>query len=470
MKKILIGIFALFFAAALFCNTAEAGKRKDPEVKYVFYMVGDGMSINLLYGTELYNRATGKGPENLNILQFPVRTMVTTYSTSSLVTDSGAAGTALACGRNTDMGFLGVDPEGKRMSNITEWAKAMGYGTGIATSVGINHATPSAFYAHQESRYQFAEIIGDYISSGLDFLAGAGIYTDRRKGPDAEVLERKITESGITVLRGGEIGRSGETEGRLLCMSGKKQKELRFAIDQEEDDTNLSDFVSAGIDYLDRHYSDKGFILIVEGGKIDYANHSNDAVTAFHEMNDFAAVIDLALEFYKEHPEETLIVVSADHETGGMLLGAGEYRMDPDLLAWQTSSEDVLSKRFCREFSEKAPTWDEAKAFLSENLGLWSHVKVDEEFEGRLKAEVEKMALSGKISQVNDIYSENTQLIYDAVTYLARAAGFDWAHMSHSGSPVGLFVLGPGAESFNACRDNSDIPKKIAEAAGYEIF
>ncbi len=455
---------ALILASAYVPSDAKIRKNSEPKIKYVFYMIGDGMGINTIYGAQLYNRATGYGPENINFLHFPVRTFVTTHSATSLVTDSAAAGTALATGNKTKDGSLGVNPDMVTVSNIAEWAKANGWGTGAATSVGMNHATPASFYAHDESRSNYSAITYDFIDGELDFLAGGGIYTGRNDS--LTDIEKKIVQAGITILRGEEMERAEDVEGRLLCLSGKDEKELKFAIDQEDEDTNLSDFVEAGISYLDRNYGDKGFFFMIEGGKIDYATHSNDAVGAFYEVNDFAAAIDMAMAFYNEHPRETIIIVTADHDTGGLILGNADYRIDAERLAWQKESEFALTQRFISQFDGEGMQWDEVRTFLSDNLGLWNHVAVDGEFENYLKSVVEDINNSTSSSDVKDLYSVNSKIIYESILYLSKSAGYIWTHNSHSGSPVGLWVMGPYAESFGSCRDNTDIPKKIAEAAG----
>ncbi len=472
MKKRIIIVLAFVLAFTLASVPADAKKRRasEPEVKYVFYMIGDGMGINSVYGTRLYNRATGNGPENINFLQFPVRTMITTHSNTSLVTDSAAAGTALASGSKTDDYSVGVDSDKASLSSLADWAKALGYGTGVATSVGINHATPSCFYAHVPSRKMNDDIINDFIAGDLDFLAGGGIYYNEEKGPTADEYESMIKESGITVLRGDEMAAVRNVDGRLLCLAGEKRGDLKYAIDQSDGDTGLQDFVKAGIEYLDEHYGDKGFFFMVEGGKIDYANHSNDLVGAFHEVNDFAGAVELAMEFYNAHPDETLIVVTADHDTGGLSLGAGKYRIDADRLAWQKESEDALTRRFVETFSGKTLVYDEVKDFLSDNLGLWSHVKVNDAFEMKLAQIIETLNTSGHDSGVVNLYSVNSKPVYEGVIYLAETAGFKWSHSTHTGAPVGLFVMGPKAELFNSCLDNVDVPVKIAEIAGYRIF
>ena len=126
------------------------GCSSEPKVKYVFYFIGDGMGVNEVIGTNLYNQANGQ--ENVNFTSFPVVNFITTVSANSLVTDSSAAGTALATGVKINNGVVGVDPDGNWTPNLTEWAHAAGFGTGVATSVGVNHATPASFVAHTASR------------------------------------------------------------------------------------------------------------------------------------------------------------------------------------------------------------------------------------------------------------------------------------------------------------------------------
>ena len=159
--------------------SASASAAKQP--KYVFLLIGDGMGVNEVFGTQLYNRATGLGPETVNFTQFPVVTLVTTHSASSLVTDSAASGTALSTGVKTYNDAMGVDIDRNPLPNIAEWAKAAGFGTGVATSVGVNHATPAAFYAHTASRNEYEKIALQLIGSDIDFAAGAGFLNEARK-------------------------------------------------------------------------------------------------------------------------------------------------------------------------------------------------------------------------------------------------------------------------------------------------
>ena len=184
----------------LLLSLLVAGCASKPQVKYVFYFIGDGMGVNEVIGTNLYNQANGLG--NVNFTGFPVVNFISTVSANSLVTDSSAAGTALATGTKIDNGVVGVDPDGNWTPNLTEWAHAAGFGTGVATSVGVNHATPASFVAHTASRNGYEEISIQMIDSPVDFMAGATFLTNRRSGHDAAYFEHKADSAGIAIFKG----------------------------------------------------------------------------------------------------------------------------------------------------------------------------------------------------------------------------------------------------------------------------
>jgi alkaline phosphatase len=187
-----------------------------------------------------------------------------------------------------------------------------------------------------------------------------------------------------------------------------------------------------------------------------------------------AESVDLALAFLARHPKETLILVTADHETGGLMLGSGRYEMHPDRLARQHASVDAVTDLFRDAFFPedkpfKAPTWDAVKAFFAEQLGFWGEVEVSERVENELKEVYDRTFGKGgdrNLSESN-LYSVNYRLVADVIRALDRAAGYQWSFGSHSGSPVGLYVTGACAEEFNAVRDNAEIAPLIAKLAGY---
>jgi alkaline phosphatase len=449
------------------------GCSSEPKVKYVFYFIGDGMGVNEVIGTNLYDQANGQG--NVNFTGFPVVNFITTVSANSLVTDSSAAGTALASGTKIDNGVVGVDPDGNWTGNLTEWAHAAGFGTGVATSVGVNHATPASFVAHTASRNGYEEISLQMIDSPVDFMAGATFLTNRGSGHDAAYFEHKADSAGIAIFKGPAAIRGIDvTKPRVLCLSAKAEDSIPYAIDRKEDDTRLADFTDAGIRYLEARYGKKGFFFMIEGGKVDYAGHGNDAATCFQEVNDMAESVDLALAFLARHPKQTLIVITADHETGGLMLGSGRYEMHPDRLLRQHASVDALTDQFRAKFFPegqpfKTPTWDAVKAFFAEEVGMWGDVQVSERVEKDLKDIYDQTFGKGgdrNLSEEN-LYSSNFQIVADVVRALDRAAGYQWSFGSHSGSPVGLYVTGACAEEFNTVKDNAEIAPLIAKLAGY---
>ena len=449
------------------------GCSSEPKVKYVFYFIGDGMGVNEVIGTNLYNQANSQG--NVNFTGFPVVNFITTVSANSLVTDSSAAGTALATGTKINNGVVGVDPDGNWTGNLTEWAHAAGFGTGVATSVGVNHATPASFVAHTASRNGYEEISLQMIDSPVDFMAGATFLTNRGSGHDVAYFEHKADSAGIAIFKGPAAIRGIDvTKPRVLCLSAKAEDSIPYAIDRKEDDTRLADFTDAGIRYLEARYGKKGFFFMIEGGKVDYAGHGNDAATCFQEVNDMAESVDLALAFLARHPKQTLIVITADHETGGLMLGSGRYEMHPDRLLRQHASVDALTDQFRAKFFPegqpfKTPTWDAVKAFFAEEVGMWGDVQVSERVEKDLKDIYDQTFGKGgdrNLSEEN-LYSSNFQIVADVVRALDRAAGYQWSFGSHSGSPVGLYVTGACAEEFNTVRDNAEIAPLIAKLAGY---
>ena len=460
---VLLSIIAVMPAEA----KKKTGEPKAP--KYVFYMIGDGMGVNQVFGTQIYNAATGAGPEVINFSQFPMRGFITTHSSSSLVTDSAAGGTALATGQKTYNDGMGVAPDGETpLPNLTEWAHAAGFGAGVATSVGVNHATPAAFYAHAHSRSEYEKITEQLIAAeNVDFAAGAGFLNEARKtGHDSKYLEQKAVEAGIPVLHGKDQFKDLATlDSRVICLASDPTiNALPYAIDRKEGDTALCDFVQAGIDYLYGHFAKKGFFFMIEGGKIDYAGHSDDGVTEFLEINDFAAAVDLVLAFYEQHPDETLIVITADHETGGLILGAGKYEVNAGIVSIQKQSEDAINAEFR---ALKSPSWNDVKAFFAEKLGLWTTIPVDPRQEEAFKEIYDRMSGGAGSEDVRTLYSSSSKLVSDAIDYIDKAAGYHYAHGSHSGSPVGLYVKGAVAASFAECHDNTDVPKMIRTVAGY---
>ena len=466
MKKL---IYTLFFVLISVVANGQA--------KYVFYFIGDGMGVNQVNGTEMYyaELQNGRiGVEPLLFTQFPVATMATTFSATNSVTDSAAAGTALSTGKKTYNHAISVGEDKKPMETIAEKAKKAGKKVGVATSVSVDHATPAAFYAHQPYINMYYERALDLPKANFDFYAGGGFQkpTKTHDKKDAPSIFPIFEEAGYTVARGYNDYKAKADKAQKMILiqeEGKNPGCLPYAIDREEDDLTLAQITESAIDFLKKG-KDKGFFLMVEGGKIDWATHSNDAATVFNEIKDMDAAVKVAYEFYKKHPKETLIVITADHETGGIVLGSGRYDLNLKVLQYQKKSTDGLSKRISelRKSKNNKVTWEEMKEFLGQEMGFWKEVPISWKQERELRDEFEESFVKNKVVFAESMYSKSEPIAARAKEIINDIAMIDWANGGHSAGYVPVFAIGAGSHLFGNKIDNTEIPQRIAKAAGYK--
>ena len=415
------------------------GYAKGP--KYIFYFIGDGMGPSHVLGTELYlgelQGVIGR-PQKLCFTQFPESAFVTTYSATNGVTDSAASGTALSTGNKTYNAAIGVGRDTVEVYSVAADLADKGMAIGVATTVPINHATPSAFYAHNISRHNYDEIAPWMLEAGYDFYAGGDVkgYDETRKN-----VYGKAKEQGYAIARGyNDYLAKAEGAEKIMLYQKDVATELPYAINRTEKDLTLAQITAAGIDFLEEK-SKKGFFMMIEGGKIDYAAHNDDGATVFQEVLDFDAAVAVAYEFYKKHKDETLIIVTADHETGGLVLG---YRGDYTLNLKALSSQKVSVERMIEILqAEKETTWERLEQLVKENIGVGIRNK---------KANGERVTVD---------YDLAREIAYNAVYDLNRSAALSWASGNHSGTFVPLFAIGKGADRFNGVIDNTDIPRII---------
>ena len=476
-QRILNVLLIVVVLAGISVGVAMLRTEQSNAPKYVFYFIGDGMSFNHILGTEQYNAAKeGKSEvERLNFMQFATRNFVTNYSTSNLVTDSAAAGTALASGVKTANACIGVDEKGKELRTLADVASELGYKVGLVTNVGINHATPSCFYGHTADRFGFPKLVDDYIASDVAFIAGSTIM-DVKSGPvdpkyeptNTAQLAERIRNAGIEVCL--DVEQAAKVEGKrvVLVAHDKENKHIPHAIDCADDEPHtMLNYAKAAIEYLTRE-SDKGFFLMIEAGKLDYSAHAQDATTTFEEVNELAAAVQLALDFAKKHPGQTLIVVTSDHETGGMSLGWDKYEIRMNKLVAQKRSMVYITKTIQQMRAEGNRNWEDYKKVLSDNLGLWSVVPITKEEEALLKHDFYDIFLK-QGPMVDGLYNRNEYLAYHAVVILNRYASIEWTSKYHTGMYTPLFVKGVGEEKFLDCRDQTEIPQTIARLIGGKL-
>ena len=445
--------------------------------KYIFYMIGDGMGLNHVHLTEEYlAEIDGKNTVfPLVFTTFPFASFATSYSASHGVTDSAAGGTALAVGEKTKNGVIGMDSlTQKSLKSIAYAAKDGGLKVGVITSVSIDHATPAAFYAHQPQRNMYYEISQDLIKSNFDFFGGSGfLKPDKDKdNKDVPSIFPQFEEAGYKLVRGKDEYASLSNKGdKIIYMNeeGTDKGSLPFSIDQKPGDLKLKDITEAAITSLTEN-SDDGFFLMVEGGKIDWAAHSNDGATVIHEVLDFNESVNVAYEFYKKHPEETLIVVTADHETGGMAVGNGSSTLVTHNLKNQKVSQGTLSSKIS-DFRKENPNakWEQVKEILSENLGIYTKVKIKDEDNSAIYEAYKKNFVENENLTSKSLYANDNKIAALAVQALNHASSLGWASGNHSAAYIPIFSIGAGAQEFSHKMENIDIPKKIAKVAGLSM-
>jgi alkaline phosphatase len=512
-------LYVLFVTACFVFSPLAAAAAQ--QARYVFIFIGDGMGVAQRSAAELY-LAGSRGedrPERVKLMMntFPAQGMNTTYDLTSVIPDSASTATAIATGFKTKSGVIGMDlTQKKSYPNLSEAAKKKGWKVGILSSVSLDHATPAAFYAHVPHRGQMYDISVQLANSGYDYFAGGKMLrpVDPKK-PEAPNALDIAQKNGYKVL----LGRSGFEQikpgmGKVIAMNEIVDKDgaMYYALDQNGDknQVSLAEYTRKGIELL---YNPKGFLMMVEGGKIDWACHANDAAASIHDTLAFDEAVQEAVKFLIKHPRETLIVVTGDHETGGMTIGfAGtRYASFVDKIQHQKASYIEFGKKL--EAYKKGHSFAEARfedvlPMIHDSFGLYTlspeeeatlekivmagkaKTSSDEEKKAAKEAETTlkysmaltnlelavlkdafKQSMLGKKERAADEY---TYLLYGSyeplsvklTTILNNKAGIAWTSYSHTGVPVQTSATGAGAAAFNGYYDQTDIHAKIKKIAG----
>jgi len=405
MKK----IFNFIAALSLICLVSSCCQC-EKKAKYVFYFIGDGMGFSHVAAAEAYlaQERGVIGMDPLSFTQFPVLGEASTFSASNQITCSSAAGTALATGFKTNNHFLGVDPDTVALESIAYKIHKAGYAVGVSSTVPLNHATPGAFYGHCYDRSDYYSIAVEAPVTGFEYFGTGGIYDPCGKAGDQKSVYEMFTEEGYSIANGYSdfLSKIESAEKVLLVQEENSQKEVPYAFGRPEGAMTHKEIVKAGIEVLEKYPA--GFFFMSEGGQIDWAAHKQDLPSTIFETLDFSAAIQVAYEFYLKHPDETLIVVTADHETGGLALGRRGYSYDLTVI-------DSL-------MSPNAPQ---------------------------------------TIAQ----YHKSAELMSKA----SDDAAVGWTTFSHCGGLVPVWAVGTHSLDFAGRQDNTDIPKKICAAMGVDF-
>lgn len=302
------GFIALLFCA-LSAAVVPAQQVVGQEIKNLIFMIGDGMGlaqVSMLMIEHDYEPTAFNRAQNVALMS--------TYSANNRVTDSAAAGTALAGGRKTDNGTLGLTPDGLPVESMVVRAIRAGRPTGEVVTCALQHATPAAFYAHVEDRDDERAITECLVNSGIDLLYGGGAQHV------TEAQQKQLRREGYAIVS--SIDEAEQTD-RTKQFGLFADEHLPSAVEGRGDYLPRATHRALELLAAEADRRDKGFVLMVEGSQIDWAGHANDSEALLAEMQDFDRAVAAAMDFADTHPG-TLVVVTADHETGGLSIPSNE--------------------------------------------------------------------------------------------------------------------------------------------------
>lgn len=447
MKKLFIAIIVLIVTAVAEAQTP----------KYIFYFIGDGMGHGQVMSAAAYKRLVMNDSLPLLMMQFPRAGVATTYSANTPVTDSAAAGTALATGSKTKNNMLGMNADSVAVSSIADHLAAKGYGIGLVTNVCPDDATPAAFYAHVPARTMFYDIAMQFADSPVRFLAGAKL-----RGARDTDLYKRLEDKGVTIVRGVENLPAEYLEKLILLNADTVSQQLGYTIDGLPGNT-LDQYTEAAINHLTATSPDR-FFLMIEGGNIDWAGHDNDGPTIVREVLAYDDVLRRAYDFYLAHPDETLIIVTADHETGGMTVGqrSTRYNQYPAVVDRQHISKARFSDYCWERINSKTPvTWEEMKQKLTDDLEFFDISKLSDDQLRRLEEAFERTFVTHEAKAYENLYSNYPEFAEVAFNIQNEIAGYGFTSPKHTGNPVPVFAIGVGADLFARPLDNTDIPRLL---------
>lgn len=503
-KKLKVITVVAIMAAFAVCNVsvqAQASPGSTP--KYVFFFLGDGMANSQIQAAEAYLTTLNGGsaklatdllkPANrLTMSKLPVQGMQTTYDAFALMTDSASSGTAFACGIKTVSGTVGMDEtKTHSVKSVAQLAREQGRKVGIISSVSLDHATPASYYASADNRGYYNNIATQLAATGYEFFGGGGFASPTgpaRSGDTGNNIWDLLDTNGYTVLddRASIMSLKTTPQSKVVCINPWLQDSgaMPYAVDRPTTNLSLAEMTEVAIACLstkERKVKDKGFFLMVEGGKIDWACHANDAVATIGDMLDFDDSVAVALEFYAKHPKDTLIIVTGDHETGGMTVGHATtgYTAYYDRLMTQDCSFQYFGDNqwvdhkatYASGYDYTSPTNLAGNAefvtLLNDTFGLvWADL--NDYQKDKLEDAYDKSMCGSNNNNAAEntyLYSSGYEPIVVTITHiLNERASIGWTSYSHTGVPVPVYAMGAGAWRFAGFYDNTDIAKAIAAA------
>lgn len=415
---------------------ADADAASQSRPKYIFLFIGDGMGpVQWQTSAKAAVEMTG---QPMRMAQFPVRGQIHTRSADAEVTDSAAAATALAAGVKTNNGMIGQLPDRTHVVPLNDrLADELGMKVGILSSVQLNHATPAAFLAHVRSRSMYNQIARTLHEAKADLIIGNGVLSESNQ---RDMLISTWQEKGLGVIN--SLSEASDAQRLVAVLSFPNAS--REKLDPQAGPGELARAVAFAIERLD---NPNGFFIMCEGGKIDSGGHGNNASMVIDETHAFDRAIEVAYQFYLKHPQQTLIVVTADHETGGM--GLDESKWDLKRLMELGGLFSKVSSALGDDVA--AITEEKARQVMADVLGI---TELDEQ---------EQQALATAVGSAERNRKAQVQRI--AMNIAQARAGVTFSTTGHSGVDVPVLAIGAGSELFSGTFDNTEIPAKILKLA-----
>ncbi|HOB15728.1 MAG TPA: alkaline phosphatase [Defluviitoga sp.] len=429
MKKILFIILAIVFSVFSFAT----------EIKNVILFIGDGMGENHVVATSFLEK------KELNMLKANFFGYIQTHSLNNEVTDSAAAATALATGYKTNNGMIGMLPNGEVIPNLAEILSKNGYKTGIVVTCRVTHATPAGFYGHVASRDEESKLAKQLVDSNLTVVFGGGVNYFKD-------LEEDLKFNRFDYLK---------TKQEMISYVGKKGKKviglfnddhLHPVTQRPSEEPFLPEMTQKAIEILSK---DGGpFFLMVEGSQIDTRSHENNLDGVLKEVLEFDESIGIALEFAEKNPD-TLVLVTADHETGGLILNVSGLNLSTKRgLSTPLGGSQTVDLETMKTFQSRL-----AKVIYSSSDIEELKTNIEQSFEVTLTPE-----------EMNYIESsqDKQSAVFEVIVGKANCAA-KWSTTEHTDELVPVFAFGPGAEKFSKILDNTDVPKIILELLEIEV-
>jgi len=458
VRRTLIGCVAavVLALAGTLCAAAEDAP------KYIFIFLADGGSIGGIEIARTFNRVVHR--EGFTITDKIMRQgslgLLTTEAADSLTTDSAAAATALSGGCKANIGALGICADGRTSKSVMERAREKGLRAALVTTSTVYDASPAAFVSHVSNRKDFEAILDQYLRAAPDLILGGGREQFLPAGrPESARKDGKDRLAEFTAR--GYAYASDKTA--LAKASGAKvlglftPGEMNFDLDRDAKEPSLLEMTRAAIRFLGR--DGRGFMAFIENENTDTAGHLTDVASMVHAYRDFDRAVSLAYEFYLAHPRETLILVTSDHDSGGVgfTLALEDLRLDSRRVS--ANEEDLkkiaaipMSLRKAAAMLGSRPTPEAVDRMMRDVFKGFT-----------LAPDLKKMLLAGQ-PPARNFYTDPTANVLGMM--VANNTQAYWSSGGHTHQPVFVAALGAGAERFRGYQDNTDFAKNLFSLLG----